>query len=425
MPSKGKKPSKKHPNLPYEKLVPVWAEGVQLADDFLHTLNHPANQPVFDEWWDSFFSAMPLISERLETTDWTRVRSLDLMTIVLVHVAIETGVKRCLPATVLPSGVKPPEPVRQVLPALYFLGLLAFGHHLVEQGQQRHPLLDAARVPAIKRIVEEAMASRLPGCRAAIRAATFRVAGFYAQAECTRRMGKHIGRFVGPLLFLWELAALGGRGSLHVSEGVEIGLEAVRKMTWKKIPGEVKDWIVSEEGTGTVSRFDVIKQAVDWQTMETVSTRWRNLNALEGCVAIMDGKLNIVLQAVADDLKDQARRAWKGEEVVVRFEDLKRKADGTDTEDTEEATIHVEEVVGAQSPEESLDTDRSINELLSQFVAEYPRHEDGIRILLSPKPLPRLAKERGVPEGAVKKRRERAKKDLKVWTEKRLNSLRA
>lgn len=451
MPRKRKKATKRKqqgPNLPYENLLPVWAESVQLADDFLRTLNHPANQPIFDEWWDPFFSAMPLISERLKATDWTQVSSLHLMTIVLVHVAIEAGVKRCLPTTLLPSGVTPPEPLRRALPMLYFLGLLALGHRLADEGRREHPLLKAARVPAIERVVEEAMASRPPGSRAAIRAAVFRLAGFYAQAECTRRTGKQIGRFVGPLLFLRDLANFGRRGSLHVREGVEIGLKAIRKMTWKKIPGGVKDWIVREDGTKSVptakegspqldrigrkgstkeveppkevSPFEVIKHAVDRQTIETASTRWRNLNALEGCVAIMDGKLNIITQAIADDLKDQARHAWKGEEVVVRFEDLKPKADGPDTEGTEEATIHVEEVAGAQSPEESLDTDRTINELLSQFVAEHPGHEDGIRILLSPKRLPELAKERGITVGAVKKRRERAKNDLKVWTEKRL-----
>jgi hypothetical protein len=253
------------------------------------------------------------------------------MAVETVSANILIGIKRCVPMD--PGGRKVPQNVRQ---QLYFLGLLAFGHRLVEEGRQNHPLLSAFRVPVIETIVDGVMLSRPPGCRIAIRAEVFRRSAEATTPETTRRLLTQIGRFAVPLFYARDLARLGGQTPTNIAAGVETGIRVLGKITSTKVPRAVKATIMREESTQVRGKKEhahrkvrqseeplpplqpreVFRTIVDGQLVETISDEHKAVNSAEATVLAMDGRLNIIPRATANDLKDQ----YKHRRIIEKFE---------------------------------------------------------------------------------------------------------
>jgi hypothetical protein len=192
-------------------------------------------------------------------------------------------------------------------------------------------------------------------------------------------------------------------------------LRALRRRTGS--PRLLKQWIrdaiVSREDCGAtveeerVRSIDILGHVLDRQAFETGSSRWGGRWLLTYMMA-RGGEMDIAVRAIGDDLMDAARS------IITKSEREEL------VEDDEQILIMILEDSESVRGEifRSDVEDVILRRALDQFLESHPKHEDGIRILLSDNPLVSLAAERRVTPSALIYRRNQAQKALVAWWRK-------
>lgn len=139
----------------------------------------------------------------------------------------------------------------------------------------------------------------------------------FAATEAAHRALRHIGFHAARLLLEQRWLAL-GRVSIRSEQGIEYSLKNLRRLissTLKRTATpRVLPRLAEVEAPGDKSAMDSI---LDTQAWETIEKRLRSKSWDEILLDVLNGQLNILPRAIADDISDRAARVLPRPEVVL------------------------------------------------------------------------------------------------------------
>lgn len=400
----------------------------------------PGTVTEMHERWNEIRRSQCRIRQDLAEKDWTKESAHQLVENIAAYAAIAASIATCLPEPY--KSVFPPETSRFVFDNL----LMAHGESLSEE-HPNDPLTSQSLLdnqPAFLRDLPLTDRKWL----LLKRTIYYREAFPHVLKEICRLAQAHLGSPVGALLLAHALEP-DGLPDIPTSESINAALDSLRASTFNmadrrlekvfKRPNHFEDRLPQGERKQTLS------EALSGAIWKTVAERWGALEALDALARALDGEMNLVAQAVVDDLMNEVqhifpaaaasymsnvkigdgnkrRRTFVNETTLDEGKDVKED----DSEGGNRSIkIRIREVTKETRKQSKVNQEEQEQRILVQqlhghipiFLANYPKHTDGIDLYLYDGPLnqEQLAKERGCTVQALHYRMNKAAEQFRKY----------
>ena len=408
---------------PYHEVCVSEENAAAVLLEIFSMWNEPSTATEMHARWNEVGRFQRSVRQEFEGKDWTKESAHQVVEYLAAQAALFPAVATCLP-----------EQYRAVLPAgtsefIFSHLLMALGEDWVKE--HPHDSLTSQAVlddlPVHLHELSQADRGWLPLKRAIVNweAAT------HVEKELHRRAQAHLGSSAGLLLLargLQQSASL--VPDLATDDLVKAALDRLRRSTYGGASQCIEKIFEHQRPNGDIERKQTLQTTLSGEIWKTVVTKWGMYEALDALARSLNGEMDIVAQAVVDDITNEVRhifpeaaasytteasneespkrrRTFVNERALPDEEEVKEN----DSREGRSIKISIREVARERHRHEQEARDQRLAlRHIPAFLAKYPEHADGIYLYRYDGPLTdqQLAKELGCTAPTIINRKKKA-----------------